>query len=328
MPSDILRPPYDPELAPILAQIPSPPTLTRDIVLALHNDPSLLRPTPEIFEIIGGRPISHIERRVPGLNPTDPNVRLSIFQSKLISKGLRPCIYYIHGGGMVMLNRFMGIEVPLAWIPETDAIVVSVEYRLAPENPHPALLNDCYAGLRWVSEHFHELGIDPERVMIAGQSAGGGLAAGVALMCRDLKGPKLCAQYLSCPMLDDRNTTTSSHQYVEEGTWSRGSNIMAWNAVLGDKAGNEDVSIYAAPARAKDLSGIPTTFIDVGSAEVFRDEDIAYAMMLWASGVQAELHVHPGGFHGFDILAPNSRLGARAALLQTEWVRNVLAPKV
>lgn len=227
---------------------------------------------------------------------------------------------------MIMLNRFYGVDSPLRWTSETGAIVVSVEYRLAPENPHPAPVNDSYAGLQWVSEHVHELGIDATRIMIMGQSGGGGIAAGVALMCRDRNGPKLCAQLLVCPMLDDRNITVSSRQYVDDGSWSRDSSIMAWNAVLDGKAGTEDVSVYAAPARAEDLSGLPNTFIDVGSAEVLRDENVAFASRLWAAGVQADLHVYGGGFHAFW-LTPGARLTTTALAVQTQWVKNVLAYK-
>jgi acetyl esterase/lipase len=143
-------------------------------------------------------------------------------------------------------------------------------------------------------------------LIIAGSSAGGGTAAGTALLSRDRGGPRLCGQVLICPMLDDRNETISSHQYVEEGSWSRGSNLLGWTCLLGDRRGGDQVSIYAAPARATDLSRLPPAFIDVGSAEVFRDEAVNYASLLWKSEVQAELHVFAGGFHGFDLLVPNA----------------------
>lgn len=186
MSSNISRPAYDPEIAPILAHIPSPSTLTRELITALHNNPNLFRPTSSVSDIIGERPISHLERCVPALNAGDPDIKLSIFRPKFEAQALKPCIYYIHGGGMVLLDRFAGIDLPLQWMMETGAVVVSVEYRLAPENQHPAMLNDCYAGLCWVGEHAQELGVDLGRIMIAGQSAGGGLAAGAVLMCREI----------------------------------------------------------------------------------------------------------------------------------------------
>ncbi len=181
--------------------------------------------------------------------------------------------------------------------------------------------------LQWVSEHFKELGVDPERIMIAGGSGGGGLTAGTGLLARDRKGPQVCAQFLACPMLDDRNITTSSKQYSNEGTWSRESNEMAWGQVLGGKAGQDGVSYYAAPARAEDLSGLPPTFIDVGSAEVFRDESVAYATKLWAAGVQADLYVYGGAFHAYEALAPQSRLALQTDAVRLSWVKAILGNK-
>lgn len=187
---------------------------------------------------------------------------------------------------------------------ELASAVVSVEYRLAPEAPHPGPVEDCYAGLVWTAANAAQLAIDPERIVIAGASAGGGLSAAVALMARDRNGPTPCGQLLIYPMLDDRNDTLSSMQMAGIGVWDRTSNDTGWTALLGDARGGPDVSPYAAPARAADLSGLPPTFVDVGSAETFRDEDIAYASRIWAAGGRAELHVWPGCFHGFDALAP------------------------
>ena len=148
--------------------------------------------------------------------------------------------------------------------------------------------------LVWTAEHAEDLGIDPDRIVIAGGSAGGGLAAAVGLMARDRGGPALHAQMLMCPMLDDRNNTPSSLQMAGLGVWDRQANQVGWTALLGDAAGGPDVSPYAAPARATDLSGLPPTFIDVGSAETFRDEAIDYASRIWRAGGRAELHVWPG----------------------------------
>lgn len=159
-----------------------------------------------------------------------------------------------------------------------------MEYRLPPEHPDPASIEDCYAALLRVHEHLDELRVDPKKLMIVESSAGGGLAAGTALLSRDRGGPQLCAQILICPMLDDRNETVSSYQYIGEGSWSRGSNLTGWTCLLGRRRGGVDVSIYAAPARATDLSGLPATLIDVGSAEGFRDEAVNYATLLWKAG--------------------------------------------
>ncbi|MYX20473.1 alpha/beta hydrolase fold domain-containing protein, partial [Streptomyces sp. SID8380] len=155
-------------------------------------------------------------------------------------------------------------------------------------------------------------------------SAGGGLAAGVALAARDRGGPALLGQLLMCPMLDDRNDTPSAVQMAGTGLWDREANHMGWTALLGERRGGPDVSPYAAPARAVDLAGLPPAFVDVGSAETFRDEDVAYASRLWACGVQTELHVWPGGFHGFDGIAPQAALSQTARTTRTEWLRRLL----
>jgi acetyl esterase/lipase len=221
---------------------------------------------------------------------------------------------------MVAGSRMSGMHVLLPWIVAHDAVAVTVEYRLAPEFPDPYPVEDCYAALVWTAEHAVEFGIDADRLMIAGVSAGGGLAAGCALLARDRGGPKLTGQVLLCPMLDDRDRTVSSAQYEGIGLWDRASNVMGWTALLGERRATDDVSIYASPARATDLSGLPPAFIDCGSAEVFRDEDVAYATALWAAGVQAELHVWPGGFHGFDMIAPHAAIAKAAVAARDAWV--------
>lgn len=225
---------------------------------------------------------------------------------------------------MIIGDRFTGIDVMLDWVERFDAVCVSVEYRLAPEFPDPYPVEDCYAGLVWTTDHADELGIDAERLLIAGGSAGGGLAAGVALLARDRGGPALFAQCLIYPMIDDRNETISSHQIDGEGVWDRTSNFTGWDALLGDRRGTEDVSIYAAPSRATDLSGLPSAYIDVGTAEVFRDEDVAYASQIWADGGVAELHAWPGGFHGFDMMAPDTALAQAMRASRTAWLARIL----
>jgi acetyl esterase/lipase len=175
-----------------------------------------------------------------------------------------------------------------------------------------------------VVEHGQDLHIDPERLMIAGSSAGAGIAAGVALLARDRGGPSLIAQLLNSPMLDDRNDSISSHQYTHTGSWSRESNDTGWDALLGERRGTEDVSPYASPARATDLSGLPPAFVDVGSAEVFRDEAVGYASALWAAGVQAELHVWAGGFHMFHGPAPTAAVSIAAVTARAGWVARTL----
>jgi acetyl esterase/lipase len=226
---------------------------------------------------------------------------------------------------MVAGNNRGGMDFLLDWILEFNIVVVSVEYRLAPEHPHPAPSEDCYAGLLWTAAHAKDLGIDLSQLSVAGISAGGGLAAAIALMARDRNGPKLQGQLLHCPMLDDRDQTLSTRQYEGIGIWSRQSNLVGWTALLGDQRGAPDVSPYAAPSRAQDLSNLPPAYIDVSSTETFRDEVIDYAQRIWHVGGIAELHVWPGGYHGFFIFGRKATLSKHAFEASANWYRRLLA---
>ncbi|MEU1183164.1 alpha/beta hydrolase [Streptomyces sp. NPDC005820] len=314
-------PPFDPELAPELEAIGAwlPPTITPDMIGAgRRTDGPFAPPTNEELACDGLFEVE--ERSVPG-PPGAPEVPLLICRPSSESEP-RPVVYTIHGGGMVAGSHRLGM--PLDWAEELGLVVVSVDYRLAPEHPHPAPVEDCYAGLLWTAEHAKEIGGDPDRVVLAGGSAGGGLAAAVALLARDRNGPRAIGQVLMCPMLDDRNDTPSAHQMAGLGVWDRTSNETGWGALLGEARGTADVSPYAAPARAEDLSGLPPAFIDVGSAETFRDEDVAYADRIWQAGGIAELHVWPGGFHGFDGMVPQAALSQDARAARLRWLRRLL----
>lgn len=321
MTATIPKVPYDPELATVLAAIPSPPNFLAEHIPSLR-DAQNAAASAEL--VLANEPFTHEERTIP---VTDGQITLSIFRptNSASSRSGHPGIYYMHSGGVICGNRFTGVKGVLQWGRETGAVVVSVEYRLAPEHPFPTPLEDSYAGLKWVSAHAKELGINPDYLMVAGQSAGGGFAAAVSILSRDRNGPKLRAQLLDCPMLDDRGVTNSSHQYINEGTWSRGSNETAWDAYLGPNVrGTNKVSHLAAPARAEDLSNLPQAFICVGSAEIFRDESVAYAQKLWAAGIQTELHVWPGGWHCFDMMVPENTVSKASIEARAAWVRNVL----
>jgi acetyl esterase/lipase len=217
-----------------------------------------------------------------------------------------------------------GLEEFAPLVAEFGAVVVSPEYRLAPEHPDPAPVEDCYAGLVWTAHHAHELGIDPERLIIAGGSAGGGLAAGTALLARDRGFPALTHQVLMCPMLDDRFITPSSRELDGEGMWDRNDNKLGWTALLGERRGRQDVSIYAAPARATDLSGLPRTYMDCGSAETFRDEAIDYAQRLSQAGVSVDLHIWGGAYHGFDVMETGAALVAASRATRREFLVRAL----
>jgi acetyl esterase/lipase len=310
---------FDPELALILPTIPIPKGLTVEMLPAVREASAKAVTADSLTQ---GKPIAHHERTIPG--PEGPIV-LSIFErTNETANKARPGIFHIHGGGRILGNRFSGAATMMPWVVDHDAVCVSIEYRLAPDFPGLVALQECYQALEWMAESADELGIDVGKLMIAGQSTGGGLAAGVALMARDRKGPELCAQLLMCPQLDDRNNTVSSQQFLERGIWNAKDNALGWRCALGEKTGSDDISPYLAPARATDLTRLPPAYIDVGSAEVFRDEDVTYALELWRSGVQAELHIWPGGFHVFDQLAPTSELGQKAIAARNAWVRRVL----
>ncbi|MFF7356149.1 alpha/beta hydrolase [Streptomyces filipinensis] len=321
-------PPFDPELAVALggltqeARAPFTPENLAD----RREQDAAARPRPTLRELRAGGRFEVEELRVPG-PAGGPDVTLVSGRPAGIP-GPLPLLYYMHGGGLVTGNAWSVLPRLLReWAVTLELAVVSVEYRLAPEARYPAALEDCYAGLVWVAAHATERGFDAGRVVVGGKSAGGGLAAALALLTRDRGGPAPIGQLLLCPMLDDRNDTFSSHQMAGVDTWDRTSNATAWQAALGDRRGSADLPPYAAPARATDLSGLPPAYVEVGSAETLRDEDVAYAQALWRAGGQAELHVWPGAFHGFDTFAPKAALSQDARDARTRWLRRVLAQR-
>jgi acetyl esterase/lipase len=296
------------------------PEFTLAAIALIRQNPPFPAPTDDDLRRDGAFEVSTAAAHGPD---GAPDVPLLICRPAGVTAPVA-CLYYIHGGGMIIGDNRTGLPSMLDHAAELELAVVSVDYRLAPETPHPGPVEDCYAGLRWTAAHAAELGIDPARVIVGGGSAGGGLAAAVALLARDRGGPALAGQLLICPMLDDRNETLSSRQMAGLGVWDRAANEVGWTALLGGARGGTDVSPYAAPARAADLSGLPPTFIDVGSAETFRDEDVAYAARIWQAGGSAELHVWPGGFHGFAVMVPGAALSKAAVAAQRNWLSRLL----
>ncbi len=308
-----LRPPYDPHVQEVFDTFFATidPTLRPETILA-ERERALSYPEDlTCFDV---------ERQDHPVTSYDSAaIIITVFTPRGLT-GTAPCIYAIHGGGMVMGDRLMGISSMLPWALNNGAILTTIEYRLAPEHPDPTPVEDCYAGLLWVEAHATEFNIDPQRIIVAGGSAGGGLAAGITLLARDRNGPAIAGQLLLAPMLDDRDATTSTQQFDGIGLWNRASNLTGWNALLGDRRGTPDVSIYAAPARATDLTHLPPTYIDVASAEVFRDECVQFASGLWRDGGTAELHVWPGGTHGYDLLSPQSAIAQGAEHAREKWL--------
>ena len=193
--------------------------------------------------------------------------------------------------------------------------------------PPFCLIHDCYAGLQWTVANAAELNIDPTRIAVGGESAGGGLSAGTCLFARDRGGPEIAFQYLIYPMLDDTNTTPSSLEFADGWPgWPREMNLVAWDAYLGDASGSDAVSPYAAPTRATDLSNLPPAYIDVGVLEVFRDEDIDYANRLMQAGVPVELHVYPGVFHGWELATPTAAVTQIATANRRAAMKRALHP--
>lgn len=313
----LARPPFDPELQAALDLMPASPPLSAEILPLIRSTPL----SPPIETVLEGRDVEFVDHTVHGHGGDE--IIVSVVRRKGHSGTSGPGIYNIHGGGMIMGDRWLGAESVIDFVEQYDAVAASVDYRLAPEFQDPVPVEDCYAGLVWFSEHAAEFGFDPNRILIMGGSAGGGLTAGTVLLARDRKGPAIAAQALMCPMLDDRNESLSARQFRDLGIWDGDSNEFGWHALLGDRAGTDDVSIYAAPGRAEDLSGLPPAYIDVGSAEVFRDEDIAYAQRIWAAGGQAELHIWSGGFHGFEVV-PTALISQEAVQTREVWIGRYL----
>jgi acetyl esterase/lipase len=259
------------------------------------------------------------DRQVPGDPATgDPDVTVRVFRAQG-GRDPAPAIVAMHGGGYVIGSREMDNGLFGRWCPELDVVGVSVEYRLAPETPYPGPLEDCYRALVWTHEHADELGIDRDRIGVAGLSAGAGLAAALAILARDRGEVPVAFQLLDCPMLDDRQQTPSSRL---DGlpVWSRRSNEFGWRSYLGARYGSDDVPPTAAPARATDLSGLPPAFVSVGTVDGFRDEDIDYALRLNQAGVPTELHVYPGACHAYQ-MAVDSDIVRQSQLDVDRWLR-------
>jgi acetyl esterase len=234
-----------------------------------------------------------------------------------------PAVLHIHGGGFILGSIDTEYAAAVRYAKELPAVVVSVGYRLAPEHPFPAGLEDCYAALEWLHEEADALGVDRDRVAVVGGSAGGGLAAGLALLARDRNGPKLCFQVLAVPELDDRLQTPSMRAFVDTPVWNRALAEHSWRQYLGSHPG--EVSQYAAPARATDLTMLPPAYISTMEFDPLRDEGLIYAMRLLEAGVSVELHQFAGTFHG-SAMMPTADSSRRQTGEQMHILRQALHP--
>lgn len=306
----------DPELAPLLDLLPTV-AWSADVLAAARERPAWLPVDPADVAR------TTLEKRlIPGPDGA-PDVPVSIYRPTGSTDTL-PCILHIHGGGYITGSaaQLEGIHRPLA--ADLGCAIVSVDYRLAPENPFPAAIEDCYAALRWLSGTANDLGVDAARTGVMGESAGGGLAAALALLARDQGEYALSFQHLIYPMIDDRTCRTATpHPFAGEYVWTAESNVFGWTSLLGHAPGGDSTSPYAAAARATDLAGLPPTFIATGALDLFVDEDIDYATRLIRAGVPTELHVYPGAFHAFNI-APGAQIAANARRDSREALRRAL----
>jgi len=262
------------------------------------------------------------ERLIPGPDRA-PAVRIRLYQPTATTQPTAGLLW-LHGGGYVS-GSVEGEEIRArALAAELGCVLVSVEYRLAPETPFPGPIEDCYAALCWLYTNAAELGVDAARLAVGGGSAGGGLAAALALLARDRGEVPLIFQALMAPMLDDRTVTLDPpHPYTGEFIWTHESNRFGWTAWLGAEPGGADVSPYAAAARADDLAGLPAAFIAVGALDLFLEECLTYAQRLIRAGVPTELHVYPGVYHGFQMV-PNAQVTQAAARDQINAIRRAL----
>jgi acetyl esterase/lipase len=288
---------YDAELAGV---VPLLPTGVLDDPLLARAGMDLLMATLDVKIDTSALDIDDI--RVPGPEGA-PDVAVRVYKRRERAADGAGLIY-IHGGGFVVGNLETEHAGAVHIATELDVVVVSIDYRLAPEDPFPAGLEDCYAGLLWTHDHADELGVDRDRIGVIGGSAGGGLAAGLALLARDRGGPSLCFQFLGIPELDDRLDTPSMRQFTDTPLWNRPSAEVSWRWYLGEH--NGEVSPYAAPARSTDLAGLPPAFISTMEFDPLRDEGITYAMRLLEAGVSVELHQYPGTFHGSSLVTTAS----------------------
>jgi acetyl esterase len=311
---------YDPELESMLEFLPDTSLGIQDPVAARAGFLDMIAMLNVAVDNTG---IAIENRRIPGPAGA-PEVPLRIYTPEGLAQPV-PGILHIHGGGFVIGDLDSEYGSCVALCRELGVVVVSVDYRLAPETPYPGPLEDCYTALQWVSGNSVQLHIDPARLAVFGQSAGGGLSAALCLLARDRGGPGICFQYLGIPELDDRLQTPSMQRFVDTPMWNRPNAELSWEFYLGDQyqRGASDVPYHAAPARAEDLSGLPPAYVSTMEFDPLRDEGVAYAVKLMQAGVATELHSFPGTFHGSSMFT-NTRVSQRESAEMYTILRRAL----
>ena len=290
----------DPQLLPLVEAFPDFRYDTENLAATRLRMIEFAKASP-----IPNVPVALSELVVPGSGGR-PDVGVMVYRP-LVGEARLPGYLHIHGGGYIAGHPVMSDARNRLLAHSLQCVVISVDYRLAPETPQPGPVEDCYAALLWAYHSADELGIDPGRLAIGGESAGGGLAAALALVVRDRAEVPVLGQMLVYPMLDDRTCVSDDRrEFTGNLVWDRASNYFGWSSYLGMEPGSDNVPAYAAPARADSLAGLPFTFIAVGQLDLFADENLAYARRLIAEGVLTELHLYPGAFHGFDMLPGTS----------------------
>ncbi len=244
-------------------------------------------------------------------------MRLRVYAPKE-AEGKLAGIYWIHGGGFLFGVPEQDEGQSIRFAKEAGAVVVSPDYRLTPEHPYPAALDDSYAGLKWFFENAGSLGVDSTRIAIAGSSAGGNLCAATAIVARDKGEVAPAFQMPLYPMIDDRFGTPASHESIDLRVWNNTANAYAWKAYIGDAMGTDHATAYMAPARAEDLSGLPPAYSCVGDLDPFRDDTIQYMARMAQAGVPVEFHLYSGAYHAFEVIAPDTDYARRAV---DEYVR-------
>ncbi|RAS73623.1 alpha/beta hydrolase [Priestia endophytica] len=245
------------------------------------------------------------------VGPDANSLPLRIYRPKSINESL-PVLLWIHGGGYILGSIDDNDDTCMRLVKEANCVVVSVDYRLAPEHPYPAPIEDCYAALKWIADNAEPLNIDSNRIGVAGASAGGGLTAALTLLARDRQYPSICFQMPLYPMIDDRNNTPSTNEIKEGFVWNQKTNEASWKMYLGEIYGTDNIPAYASPARAEDYSNLPYTYTFVGQLDPFRSETLTYVTKLAQAGVDVEFHLYPRAYHWFEGLNPNANVSIHA----------------